>query len=142
MVANATIRPAHGPCPAYFRYIAMKLPASPTFITKDQCDAFHQEFFREQHQQQIQRTCPVVCDQIPEVAAARAVPRVEQTAAFLQLVLQLAEERNVLVIHIYYRDLVASERVYPGYCEVPAPPVSAGNEQMTPLSACLRPKNP
>ena len=41
----------------------------------------------------------------------------EQTASFLQLVLQLAQERNVLVIHIYDRDLVASERVYLCYCE-------------------------
>ncbi len=43
----------------------------------------------------------------------RPVPCIEQAVPVLQLVLQFRKERHILMIHIYNRNLIGSEREYP-----------------------------
>ena len=86
----------------------------PDFDKENNRNPLHQKGFGKENQQQIQRACTVIGKQAPEIASAAAVPGIKKAAPLLKLVLKLSQEGNILMIHVYYSNLPASEGINSG----------------------------
>ena len=80
------------------------------FQKKQEGNAFHDQASRKKNQQQVQRTCSIVGEQVQEIETAGSVPGIEQAVARLEHVLQLAQKRHELVVHVNDGDLIVPKR--------------------------------